>query len=329
MSWSIIYCPNEGGHRRWKKIRRYLEERGVDYDYVQSDGPGAVERLASMMARHGVRNIIVVGGDAALSHALCGIVRSGVPREEWPRLGVIPGGYGNDFARYWGMEIGRYKETIDHLIEERVRRIDIGVLRILPNTAVPTKRAAYRELAMRIGMVRERVEPLQEEYFLNCLNIGTVASIIDFHRSVAKVASKMWGLHPLAYLFGTIAMLFRRKRFHYKFTTGGEHVDRYGMTLCIGSAHGYGQTPSAVPYNGQLDLSLVSHPRLTHLFHGLWLLYTGRFLGHRGVSVWRSRHIRFDEGMRHAPMSLDGRVITTPEGPFEVTILPEAIDFLY
>lgn len=313
-TWSIIYCPNEGGHRRWRKILRYLQECKIDFDYVQSEGPGSVERLAGMMARHGARTIIVVGGDAALSHAVSGIMRSGVPSERRPRLGVIPNGYGNDFARYWGMEVGGYKQTVTHLMQERVRRIDVGVVRpVNPNQRV----------------CRNTQSGWDEEYFLNCMNIGCVSSIIDVHRRVAKLSSHFWRFRTLSYILGTFVVLFHRMNFHYRFTVGGERIDRRGMTLCIGSARGYGQTPSAVPYNGLLDLSLVSRPQLTGLFHGLWLLYTGRFLGHKGIRVWRSDKVRFEQGVEYAPMSVDGRVIRIPDGAFEVGVLREAIEFLY
>ena len=37
--WGIVYCPKTGisnKRKRWKKIQKVLDERGVDYDFVQS-----------------------------------------------------------------------------------------------------------------------------------------------------------------------------------------------------------------------------------------------------------------------------------------------------
>ena len=99
------------------------------------------------------------------------------------------------------------------------------------------------------------------------------------------------------------------------------------MTLCIGSAHGYGQTPSAVPYNGQLDLTLVSKPLPMQLFQGLWLLFTGRFLTMQGVKVWRTSHIHFP-ALLHIPLSVDGRMIHETPQSLDIDILPEEIEFL-
>lgn len=43
--WGVIYSPKKNSfrtHRRWKKILHYLNEKGVDFDYVQSEKPESV-----------------------------------------------------------------------------------------------------------------------------------------------------------------------------------------------------------------------------------------------------------------------------------------------
>ena len=94
-AWAIIYCPKESAThtlKRWNKIKAYLEEKGIAFDYVQSEGVGSIERLANMMTRAGYEQIIIVGGDAALNHAVCGIMNTdsptnwGYPQRVWQRL---------------------------------------------------------------------------------------------------------------------------------------------------------------------------------------------------------------------------------------------------
>lgn len=43
------------GKKRWKEIKEYMDSKGVDYDYVQSEGFGSVERLAKILA-----NMVIV-----------------------------------------------------------------------------------------------------------------------------------------------------------------------------------------------------------------------------------------------------------------------------
>lgn len=64
----------------------------------------------------------------------------------------------------------------------------------------------------------------------------------------------------------------------------GEHIRGRIMTVCIGSAWGYGQAPSAVPYNGWLDVSVIYRPELLQLFSGIWMLMEGRILNHKVVN---------------------------------------------
>lgn len=302
-SWGLIYCPKEGSprtHKRWNKIRSYLESLGVAFDYVQSEGAGSVERLASMMTRAGYGTIIVVGGDAALNHALCGIMNTSSPTGKHPAIGVIPNGFGNDFAKYWGFSTDEYKQTIDALICRRLRKVDVGTI----------------ELCTKDG-------EKDKLYFLNCVNLGVAASITNLKRKT----SSLLAVKTISYFISSLLLIFQRMNFKFAFNMSGEQHHRAAMAICVGSAHGYGQTPSAVPYNGMLDVTLVSKPQIFQIFQGLGLLYTGRFLTHNGISVWRTRHIEFTSTGR-APLSLDGRVYHQHVVSAAIQILPEEIDFL-
>ncbi len=107
----VIYSPRPGGSRRWKKIRRYLDEMGFSYDYVRSESSADVERFAAIMTKNSYTEILVVGGDAALNYAVNGIMKAALPDGKCPALGIIPAGYSNDFAHYWGLYSKDYRKT--------------------------------------------------------------------------------------------------------------------------------------------------------------------------------------------------------------------------
>lgn len=301
--WGIIYCPKKHSystHRRWKKILNCLKEKGISFDYLQSENTSSVERLAAMMTRSGYNTIIVVGGDAALNYALCGIMQTKSPTGVRPTLGIIPNGYINDFAKYWDMKADNYKANIETLYHYHTRKIDVGTANIQHKTGK-----------------EERL------YFLNCINLGIAASITKVHRK----AKSILGLRTPSYLFSALLLLFQRTNFKFKFQLSGEEIESSAMGICIGSAHGYGQTPSAVPYNGMVDVTLVQKPAIFQMFQGLWLLFTKRFLSHRGVKVWRTRSLSFLQ-LSNAPISIDGRVYDTPTQRISIGILPEEIEFI-
>ena len=301
--WAIIYCPKTGAlnkRKRGEKIQTLLEARGVQYDFVQSETAESVERLVKMMIGNGYKTIIIVGGDSALNDAVnCLMMEEKTVREEIA-LGVIPNGVMNDFARFWEFDEDKLEQTIDWLIQRRIRKVDLGCIRYTN---------AKSEKCHR--------------YFLNCMNIGMTADIMNLRRQTRR----LFGSRTLSFITSLFVMLFHRMEYKMKLRINNDVVDRKVMTVCVGSGPGYGQTPNAVPYNGMLDVSVVYHPEMVQLIEGLWLLVTGRFLNHRSVHPYRTVEVQVEEA-KHALVSVDGRLMKTPVGPFRVDVEQEVINFL-
>lgn len=302
--WGVIYCPTEGNRkrqRRWKRIRDYLEHSGQAFDFVQSDGADSVERLSGMFTLNGYDTIIVVGGDAALCEALNGMLKATPKGGEYPKLGVIPNGLINDFARYWGFRPSAPETTIDALQKGRTRLVDVGRVRLQTIN----------------GEIIERS-------FLNCVNVGLAASIIKLRRR----AHSFWrGIGWLRELSSAFMLLLHRHSTRMTLHIGSGDYSQRITTLCIGSCTGYGQTPSAVPYNGLLDVSAVRRPELLQAFAALVLLFRRRFLSQKGISVWRAAAVEVKRIGRVA-VSVDGRAIHRHITALSVDIRQEVIPFL-
>ena len=299
--WGIIYNPKAGSRKtqkKWNKIRDYMESRGVLFDYLQSEGYGSVERLARMLANNGYRTIVVVGGDGAINDAVNGIMTSSAANKDEIALGIIPNGIGNDFSSYWGLDDDNYKEAIDCIIERRLRKIDVG----------------------RVGYTDKDV--CSTRYFINAMYIGLGARLVW----ISNGTRRFWGRQWISYLSSMFLLLFERMLHRMHLKVNGEHIRDNIMTVCIGSARGYGLTPSAVPYNGWLDVSVVYRPELLQLFKGLWLLVNGRLLNLKVVKPYRTRKIKILRA-QNAAISLDGRQLYA-ECPLDVRILPEALTLI-
>ena len=299
--WGIIYNPKAGTRKtqkKWNKIRAYMEEKGVMFDYLQSEGYGSVERLARMLANNGYQTIVVVGGDGAINDAVNGIMTSTAENKEQIALGIIPNGIGNDFAQYWGLEKGDYKQAVDWIINRRLRKIDVA-------------RVGYSE-----------GEQCSTRYFVNAMYIGLGARIVW----ISNGTRRFWGFQWLSFLSSMFLLLFERKLHRMHLKINGEHIRDTIMTVCIGSARGYGLTPSAVPYNGWLDVSVIYRPELLQLLQGLWMLLQGRILNHKMVKPYRTKKVKILRA-QNAALSLDGRQIYG-ECPLDVRILPEALTLI-
>ena len=123
-----------------------------------------------------------------------------------------------------------------------------------------------------------------------------------------------------------LSLIFERKLYRMHLKINGEHVRGRIMTVCIGSATGYGQVPSAVPYNGWLDVSVIYRPELRQLWGGLWMLIQGRILNHRLVKPFRTREVKVLRA-RNAVVDLDGRILDR-HFPLNIGILHEAITLI-
>ncbi len=301
--WAILYCPKTGifnSRKRWEKIQKVLDERNVLYDFVQSETADSVERLVKMMIQNGYKTIVIVGGDSALNDAVnCLMMEEKAVRDEIA-LGVIPNGVLNDFAKFWDFDDDKIEQTIDWLIKRRVRKIDLGCIRYTNKKGDKCHR-----------------------YFLNCINIGLTADIMNLRRQTRR----LFGSQTLSFLVSLFVMLFHRMEYKMKLKINSEVIERKVMTVCIGSGPGYGQTPNAVPYNGMLDVSVVYHPEVVQLIEGLWLLVAGRFLNHRSVHPYRTKEIEV-EYAKKAIVGIDGRMMKTPVGSYRITVEQEVVNFL-
>lgn len=301
--WGILYCPKRSmgrGQRQWERIQKELDERKVEYDFVQSENADSVERLVTMLINNGYKTIIIVGGDSALNDAVNCLMAAEKQVRESIVLGVIPNGVLNDFARFWGLRENEVAQTIGWLMKKRVRTIDLGCIRYTNKKGEKCHR-----------------------YFLNCINIGLIADIMNLRKQTRSIL----GSHTLSFIVSLILMIFHRLEYKVNIKINSDEIRRRVMTVCIGNGLGYGQTPNAVPYNGMLDVSVVYHTGIAQLFAGVWLLLTGRFLNHKSVHPFRTQEVEVREAA-HALVGIDGRLMSMPIGTYKVNVEQEVINFL-
>lgn len=303
--WGIIYCPKNGllssPEKRWEHTERCLLSHGIEFDMVQSENPRSVDRLVRMLVSNGYKTIIIYGGDSALNDAVNYLMLLEPEERDKITLGVIPNGVLNDFAHFWGFDESHVEQTIKWLKQKRVRRVDIGCIR-------------YE------NKKNERCR----RYFLNCVNIGMVANIMSMRRRMRH----LFVSRTISFILSCILLLFQRIDYLMSLKINTDTIKQRLMTVCIGNAQGYGQTPNAVPYNGLLDVSIVSQPKMWQAIEGMYLLLRDKILNHRNVLPYRTQGLSVQLS-EHTPVSVDGRLLNgTPVGTFTIGVEKEVINFL-
>ena len=99
-------------------VRATLEERGADYEMATPAGREAARAAAREAGERG-QTVVAVGGDGTIG-LIAGALR-GTPG----RLGVIPAGRGNDFARVLGIPEDPHEAALIAL-DGRERVVDVG-----------------------------------------------------------------------------------------------------------------------------------------------------------------------------------------------------------
>lgn len=133
MGWDIkvyyfIVNKNGGGgrgKRTWGKIKKILDKKNVEYKvlFTGEDGTG-VSIAKNISSLDGEKNIIVVGGDGTINEVI-----NGFGSFENLKLGIIPTGSGNDFARGIGISKNVKKSLNRILNSTSTKKIDLGKIK--------------------------------------------------------------------------------------------------------------------------------------------------------------------------------------------------------
>ena len=218
-------------------------------------------------------------------------------------LGVIPNGLMNDFAFFWGFTDKDIEYAVESIKQRRVRKIDAGCISYINRQG---------------GKCRK--------YFLNCVDVGLVAEIQRLRKNIRRV---FWS-RKLSLLLALVIIFFKRTEWKMKYCINYEEEEHRVMSLCVGSALGFGQTPNAVPYSGMLDVTVIMHSPLGRLTYGIGMFLLGRILNNKDIKPYRCHELTIS-CPKKTPFSVDGhelRGIDTSAEPARLSVEKEAINFI-
>lgn len=300
----IVFCPHHVPFstpaKRWEKIAAVLEQYHVEYDMVQSENAKSVERHVTMFINNGYKDIVICGGDSALTDSVNCLMRQEKHVRDSISLGVIPNGTINDFAGFWGLTYKNIDLAVQSIVAHRVRKVDVGCVRYT-----------------------DKENNSKQRYFLDCVDVGLLASIQRLRQSTRR---KLWS-RKLSFAVSLLLMIFQKMEYKMTYTIDYVTETHHISTLCIGNALGFGQTPNAVPYNGELDVTLVRRTWMFQFIEGIFLFLNGKILNHKRVRPYRTRVVEIESSSK-LPVSVDGHPMETPYGPFKVTVEQEEVNFI-
>jgi diacylglycerol kinase (ATP) len=292
MNTCIIVNPNAGSVAEVSALRARLEQL-PGTAVLPTEDAGHAQELAREAARSGADLVVAAGGDGTLNEVLNGL-SEGFGRV---RLGLLPLGTGNDFARSINVPAD-LDGALEILLAGRTRRVDIGHARL---------RTFSR-------------------YFIN-MAAGGFSGIVSEKASEAK---DRWG--PLAYLRAALGTMGELQGFQAVITLrdtpdGPERIEleTYNAVISNGRfvAAGIPVAPQSELDDGYLDLMLVPSASIPQLAFLASQVLLRRHLESDLALFRKARSIEIESD---PPMSfnVDGEVIGDEPAHFEV--LPRALE---
>ena len=286
----IIFNPTAGSVADAQRTLAELQRlRPIELSMTKKRGDA--EKWGRKAVRAGHRYIVAAGGDGTLNEVVNGIVRAA----HRPRIGLLPLGTGNDFARTLGLPFS-VEENIDILRAGKTRAVDIV-----------------------------RVKSDRARYFIN-VSAGGFSGIV--RNKMTPEIKRNWG--PLAYIRGAAAALPKLHAYKTRIVIDdSEELSTavYNVVIANGRyvAGGLPIAPEADPADGLLDMILIPKRSPSEIALLAAEIILGKHFSSSVVIFRRARKI----AVRSRPgmwFNVDGELVGS--APAEFQIVPRALNFV-
>lgn len=291
MKIGVIINPKAGAVSGLAALRKQIQRLEPARCYVTTKR-GSARKFAAAAVRAGCDYIIAAGGDGTLNEVVNGIAgQSGDVR-----LGLLPLGTGNDFARCLHLPAS---------IDANIEILRAGASRPVDLVRVKTDRTRY---------------------FIN-VSAGGFSGVVD--EKMTRAIKKTWG--PLAYLRGAAAAIPELRAYRTSVRFGGERksaaFDLYNVVIANGRyvAGGLPIAPEADPADGLLDVILIPQRPAAEMALLAALILLGQHLRSDSIIYRRVAKI----SVRSRPgmwFNVDGELVGKEPAVFE--IIPGALHFI-
>lgn len=256
------------------------------------DNPAKLSDIAADAAADGFERVAAAGGDGSVAAVAAGLVRSGMQ----VRLGVIPIGTGNDFARGLGIPLD-ISLAIDNLSSPRVRTVDLI-------------------------RCRSPQLPSSERLCLNAVVGGIGGRISD---AMTNKISRRWG--RFAYLRAGAPELITGAASPVLLRIDGQRFSFDCLMLVVANGRFAGGAipfaPAADPSDGRLDIVAIAKVSKFSLLNVMIRVLRGRHEGMHGLIMRTGRSVEVDAGSSFW-FNLDGETWVAGAARFDV--VPQALD---
>ena len=286
----LIYNPTAGKEavkRELPLILETLEKAGYETSAHATTGEGDATKEAKHTVERKFDLVVAAGGDGTINEVI-----NGLAEEEYrPKLGIIPAGTTNDFAR--ALQIPRdIQKALDIIVADQTMHLDIG--------------------------------KVNGKYFINIAGGGRLTELTYDVPSKLKTV-----LGQLAYYIKGIEMLPSLKPERTRIEYDDHVFDDDIMLFLISNSNSVGGfeklAPDAKLNDGYFDLLILKKVNLAEFIHTVTLALRGEHLKNENVIYAKARNIKVTPAEQML-LNIDGEY--GGHLPGEFTNLKQHIEFV-
>jgi diacylglycerol kinase (ATP) len=260
--------------------------------------------LACNAAIGGATHIICIGGDGSLNEVVNGVMQylnDNPAAASQVKVGVLPHGTGNDFARTMGVtfDIVALKKWID---ENSFRTIDLGHTSFSDTTGKPANR-----------------------YFVNITDVGIGGAIAHD----LSTSSRFLGSF-LTYQKALLKGMLSYKNKPVKVTADTFTYERSIMSLIVANGRffggGMGIAPNALPDDRLFSIVIIGAISLLTYLKNMASVRKSKKIDHPELKYLSASEILIESPEGPLPVDMDGEFIGFT--PIKMKVAPAAINFI-
>lgn len=267
----------------------------LSFSYTEYSGHGI--ELANNIAGSNADYIIAITGDGTFNEVINGVMLS---QNKKVKLGLLPHGTGNDFARMLGLtdNISVLKKLIE---SNSIKKVDVGLANF---------KNVNGENASR--------------YFINISDVGLGGFIAK-----KLSGSSKWLGATLTFQWAIVSTFFTYKHQFMKIKTDDSLYEGKILSYIIANGKyfggGLGIAPDAKPDDGLLEIVLATEISLWDYLKNLNKIRASQKVDHPKMNYLRAKEIFVET--ENQPIDMDGEFIGY--SPMKISIVPNAIQMLF
>lgn len=298
MKYHFILNPVAGrgkAYRAIKYLRKILHDRKIEHQFSITNAPGHATKIAEY-AKDKTETIVAVGGDGTVNEIVNGLVNSKT------RLGLVPLGSGNDFARSLNIP-KNIDKAIDIIFKNQIICVDIG--KVKTNTLNKSE---------------------NERFFINGIGIGFDATVALESKNI----SLLRGI-PL-YLTAVIKSLMKYRTPNFLLKIDNFITKSKFFLIAVGngisSGGGFKLTPDAKLNDSKFDVCYVEDLSILKILKMLPSSLKGTHRKFKEVHYQKAEYLNISSN-NNFNVHADGEIVGYNVNNVEINIIPKQIQVIY